>query len=259
MFVGHGSPMNAISDNRFTQEWAQVGQSFAPPSAILVVSAHWLSRGATFVTRDEQPRTIHDMSGFPEAIYQIQYPAPGDPQLANRLADQLSGELAGQVSGMPPRLTDRWGLDHGTWSVLVHLRPAADIPVLQLSINASLSFADHFSIARSLGKLRDEGVLILGSGNIVHNLRLRRPGAAPFDWAIEFDEKIAGNIQDGNYAAIAAIDRSDSLTRLAHPSLEHYLPLVYAVGAVRSDEAIHWFSEGFDKATLGMRSFISRA
>lgn len=249
VFVGHGSPMNAIEDNRWSRGFRELGQSLPKPRAVLSVSAHWFVPGS-FVTDNATPETIHDFGGFPQALFDVHYPAPGQPQLAARVRDLLVSHSAS--------LRSDWGLDHGTWSVLVHLLPDADVPVLQLSIDARLPPAQHIEIGTALAPLRDEGVLILGSGNITHNLRdafnnMRAGRTATATWAADFDRGVAdalGN-RDGKYLA-AALETANG--RNAHPSPDHYLPLLYTFGASRPEDALHFPTEGFDLGSLSMRS-----
>lgn len=249
VFVGHGSPMNAIEDNAWARSFRALGESLPTPRAVLAVSAHWFVPG-TYVTNNERPQTIHDFGGFPRALHEMVYPAPGDPELSKRVASLLAAH------GAAPRAD--WGLDHGTWSVLVHVRPAADIPVLQLSIDARLSPAQHITIGRALSPLRDEGVLILGSGNIVHNLRdaftnMRQGRTETPAWAAEFDARVARALveRDANHLG-AALD--GDVGRVSHPTPEHYLPLLYAFGASMDGDALDFPITGFDAGSLSMRS-----
>jgi 4,5-DOPA dioxygenase extradiol len=249
LFVGHGSPMNAIEENEWSRGFRALAKELPRPKAILSISAHWYTAG-TFTTGNEQPKTIHDFGGFPEELYRVQYPAPGDVALARR-AVLLVGE--GRASS-----SDGWGLDHGTWSVLVHLRPAADVPVVQLSVDERLSPAEHLAIGRALAPLRDEGVLVLGSGNVTHNLRhalgSMHTGAAETPaWARAFDDGVARALdgRDERWLTRALESREG---RLSHPTPDHYLPLLYAVGASTVDEKISYPVTGFDLGSLSMRS-----
>lgn len=253
LFVGHGSPMNAIEDNPFTRKLREVGEELRrdrPPTAILVVSAHWLTRG-TFATLNERPKTIHDFGGFPQALFDMQYPAPGAPDLARALMAQVP-----DVHG-----TDEWGLDHGTWTVLHHLFPAADVPVFQLSLDATKPLAWHFDFARQLQFLRERGVLIIGSGNVVHNLRQSMPkimadDPTPYDWAVEFDEWFKGNLLSGNYRTLTNYAQAGSSGPLAVPTLDHYLPTLYTVGLAGKHEPIRQLFEEVSYGGLGMRTFM---
>jgi 4,5-DOPA dioxygenase extradiol len=249
LFVGHGNPMNAIEDNRWSRAFRALGAALPAPRAILAVSAHWYGAG-THTTAAARPETIHDFYGFPDALSRVAYPAPGDPHLARRVAGLLADRAASP--------SDEWGLDHGTWSVLVHLRPAADVPVVQLSLDARLPAAEHLAIGRALAPLRDEGVLILGSGNLVHNLRhafsaMHQGERATPEWARAFDEEVARALerQDGD-ALVRALETETG--RLAHPTPDHYLPILYVAGASQPGEPVRFPIEGFDLASLSMRS-----
>lgn len=247
LFVGHGSPMNAIDDNAWSRAFRRLGQELPRPRAVLCVSAHWYGEG-TRITDNERPETIHDFGGFPEELQRLQYPAHGDVALARRVAELVPGA----------KLTGEWGLDHGTWSVLCHLRPAADCPVVQLSLDGRLSGAQHLELGRALRPLRDEGVLILGSGNIVHNLRdafgrMRRGDASTPDWASSFDADAERALlqHDGAFLARA---HEDARGRSAHPTPEHYLPLLYAAGAAAATDRVSFPVQGFDAGSLSMRA-----
>ncbi len=251
LFVGHGNPMNAVEDNVWSRGFRTLAGLLPKPRAILCVSAHWYVTG-TYVTGEERPETIHDFGGFPPELYAMRYPAAGDPALAKRIR-KLVGEDRAAVR------TD-WGLDHGTWSVLVHLRPGADVPVLQLSIDYRLSAAQHLEIGRALAPLREEGVLLMGSGNIVHNLRhaftaMHRGETATPDWAARFDADVAAALEqhDGGFLARAA---QGEAARLAHPTPDHYLPLLYAAGATDARDAVRFPVTGFDMASLSMRAVL---
>jgi 4,5-DOPA dioxygenase extradiol len=248
LFVGHGSPMNAISDNAWSRAWRTLGEMLPQPKAILSISAHWFVAG-TFLTSDERPRTIHDFGGFPRELYQVQYPAPGDAELARRVT-----KLLPEAS-----LRTDWGLDHGTWSVLHHMRPKADLPVVQLSIDVRRPPADHLALARALGPLRDEGVLIMGSGNITHNLRqfftdMQRGEMGTPDWARRFDDDVARAVEqhDGDFLARAV---ETDIGRKSHPTIDHYLPLVYAAGAADESDTVRFPITGFE-GSLSMRSAL---
>ncbi len=251
LFVGHGSPMNAIEDNVWSRGFGALAAALPRPKAILAISAHWFTPGI-FTTANERPETIHDFGGFPEELFRIRYPASGNPDLARRVV-----ELVGESRAA---LRSDWGLDHGTWSVLVHLRPAADVPVVQLSIDARLAAGDHLAIGRALAPLRDEGVLIMGSGNIVHNLRhaftaWRQGATATPDWARSFDEEIARAVAGRETSALVRALDSDA-GRLAHPTPDHYLPLLYATGASGPEDLVRFPITGFDMASLSMRSVV---
>lgn len=249
LFFGHGSPMNAVEKNSFTDFLSSSAKLFPRPKAILAVSAHWETRG-TKVLKVERPKTIHDFGGFPEALYQIQYPAPGSTAVAERASELLKKYEAQTVND--------WGLDHGTWSVLKYIYPDADIPVLQLSLNQNLSLKEHLELAQSLKPLRDEGVMILGSGNITHNLRLvdwRNTGKVA-DWAVEFDELIKTALLKRDIESLTSIGKNENLWKMAHPSLDHYLPLLYTVGASDEKEQAKFIFEGMQMGSLSMRSVM---
>jgi 4,5-DOPA dioxygenase extradiol len=255
LFVGHGSPMNAIDDNEYRRGWQALGAEFGRrlprPRLILCISAHWLTHG-WWVTAMRQPRTIHDFGGFPPELFAQQYPAPGHPAAALEISRAVTE---------PTLSLDQqdWGLDHGAWSVLKPMFPAADIPVIQLSMDYARPPGEHLAIGRQLVKLRERGVLVLGSGNIVHNLRAARAHAAPnqaYDWAAEFDGKIAERMERGDVAALADFHKLGSLAQLAHPTHDHYLPLLYAAGAAEADEAPRFFNLGYQAASISMRSAI---
>ena len=245
IFIGHGSPMNAIEDNDWSRAWRALGTRLSKPRAILCISAHWTSPGV-LLGAAKKPRTIHDFGGFPPALFQVQYPAPGDPELAARVASMLDPALA-------PQLDAGYGLDHGAWQVLVHLFPEADVPVVQLSLDLRRPGAQQFAIGRMLGALRDEGVLILASGNIVHNLGLlnfRNP--EPPAWATAFRDRVNSLIAAGDFTALANFeDLPDN--RLAIPTPEHYLPLLYALACARAGDSLELFNDDV-WSTLSMTS-----
>lgn len=235
LFVGHGSPMNAIEDNAFTRGWQEVTRAIAKPKAILCVSAHWETRGVG-VCSAAQPETIHDFGGFPQALFDVRYPASGDPALAQR--------VAAIVKSVQVHVTPQWGLDHGAWSVLRIMYPDADVPVVQLSLDSTQPGAFHLALGRELAPLRDEGVLIIGSGNIVHNLRLwnfRDP--APTDWAVRANALLRERIESGDVDALADWRKLGSDVALGIPTPEHYLPLLYALGARREGDAVRIFND----------------
>ncbi|MBS4730289.1 4,5-DOPA dioxygenase extradiol [Mycobacterium sp. SM1] len=246
VFVGHGNPMNAIEDNPYSAAWRRLAAALPHPRAILVVSAHWYGPGGR-VTTAEKPVTLHDFGGFPRALFEVSYPAPGSPELAGRVADMLAPTPIEPDTG--------WGLDHGTWSVLVQMYPAADIPVLQLGIDETLTPEQHFDIGYRLRRLREEGILILGSGNVVHNLRVyawdRRP-VAPFEWAVRFEAWLREAIMARRFDDVIAYERAGADAALAVPTPEHYLPLLYVLGTCAEDEPISLPVEGFDGGSLSM-------
>ncbi len=250
VFVGHGSPMNAVEKNSFTDSLVAFSTKFPKPAAILAISAHWETRG-TKVLKVEKPKTIHDFGGFPQALYQIQYPALGSLKVADRVID-VARPYEVQADAT-------WGLDHGTWSVLKYMYPNADIPVLQLSLNQNMTFEEHMKLAKELAPLRDEGVLILGSGNITHNLRkvVWDESAKPVDWAVEFDQLVKSAIINRNNDFLLGKEtKNKTLWSMAHPTLEHYLPLLYAYGASSESEKVQFLYEGMQLGTLSMRSLM---
>ncbi len=257
LFIGHGSPMNAISDNTYRRSWQALGEKFGSdwpePQLILCISAHWLTEG-WWLTGMAQPKTIHDFGGFPQELFDQQYPAPGDPEAAADISRAVR-----QRGSRPLGLDMDWGLDHGAWSVLKPMFPRADIPVLQLSMDYSRAPHEHYALAQQLKALRRQGVLIVGSGNVVHNLSQMQRGAAAeqaYDWALEFDHTIAGYVQQGRLDALPAFDKLGSLARMAHPTHEHLLPLLYAAGAVDAGEPVKFFNTSFQLASISMRSMV---
>ncbi len=247
-FVGHGNPMNALEDNRYTRAWREFGASMPTPRAVLVVSAHWYI-GSTLVTGMEAPRTIHDFYGFPPALFEVEYPAPGAPALAAEIAEVVSPRWVGVDH-------DGWGLDHGTWSVLVHLFPDADIPVVQLSVNGFEGYEEHFDLGARLAPLRREGVLILGSGNVVHNLALvdLASGERAFDWAVRFDEACTACMTQDPRSTVALAEHPDY--RLAVPTPDHFLPLAPIAGlAAAAGTPADVLVDGYLGGSLSMTSF----
>ncbi len=244
LFIGHGSPMNAITQNPFRDTWINLGKTLPRPNAILCISAHWQTNG-TQVCMAEKPETIHDFGGFPQELFAQQYPAPGAPDIAQMTCDFFAD---GTIT---PTLD--WGLDHGAWTILQSLFPLADVPVFQLSLAMDLSFSEHFSLARRLASLREKGVMVIGSGNIVHNLRLLNQ---KFDWAIEFDNYIKSALETNNEEALIHIERAGNAARLAVPTNEHYLPLLYIAAIRHVDDNMHFLTEAFDLGSLSMRSVI---
>lgn len=254
IFFGHGSPMVTLGDNRFTQAWRAWGDALrqrrAPPRAVVCVSAHWYTRG-TAVTAMTRPKTIHDFGGFPQALFDMQYPAPGDPALAARVRDLLA----------PTKvvLDEReWGFDHGTWTVLRHVFPDADIPVIQLSLDGTQPARFHYDLAKRLAPLRDEGVLVTGSGNVVHNLGMmkRNDEAAAFDWAQRFNGAITAALEQRDHDVLIELERLGEDARLAVPTAEHYLPLLYVAALHNADEAIRLETNEIVNGSLSMLSAI---
>lgn len=247
IFFGHGSPMNTLASNRYTEAWRKLGASVPRPKAILAISAHWVTRG-TAVTAMVKPRTIHDFGGFPQALYDIQYPAPGDPALAARVRELLAP--------LEVHLDQAWGLDHGTWSVLAHAFPDAGIPVVQLSMDGTKPARFHYDLGKQLAPLRGEGVLIVGSGNVVHNLMLMRrgDGAAAYDWSKRFNEQVRAALASGSHQVLIDFERLGEDARLSVPTPEHYLPLLYIAALQAPDEAIAFAVDGYEAGSLGMLS-----
>jgi 4,5-DOPA dioxygenase extradiol len=244
LFVGHGSPMNAIEDNAFSRTWRASGTALPPPRAILCISAHWQTPGPQ-VTAMSAPPTIHDFGGFPQALFNVRYPAPGSPQWAARIA---------QLDARAPIVADHaWGLDHGSWSVLCHMFPEADIPVLQLSLDTRKTPAEHYQFAKILAPLRDEGVLIMGSGNIVHNLRQIMWRDEAYDWALEIDQLVAQQIAAGNHAALIDYPHLHPKMLLAVPTVEHYLPLLYILALQEPQDSVRFFNETVTLGSMSMR------
>jgi 4,5-DOPA dioxygenase extradiol len=248
LFIGHGNPMNAIEPSRWSEAWERLGAALPRPRAVLAVSAHWYVPGAR-VTAGERPRTIHDFGGFPRPLYEVRYPAPGSPALADRVRALLAPA--------PVALDAGWGLDHGTWSPLVHLLPAADVPVVQLGLDELLSAEEHLALAAHLRPLRDEGVLVLGSGNVVHNLHAyawgRHP-VEPYDWAVRFESFLRERILARDLAAIAAYERQGKDGALSAPTPEHFLPLLYVLALADPGEPISFPVDGFDGGSVSMLS-----
>ncbi len=245
LFIGHGSPMNAIEENEFSRAWIEAGESLPHPKAVLCVSAHWETVG-TQVTAMEQPRTIDDFYGFPPELYAKNYPAPGSPKLARRVRDLVGPTKVQEDLG--------WGLDHGAWSVLCRLFPKADVPVIQLSLDRRKTPQEHFDLGRQLGELRNEEVLILGSGNIVHNLGIMVWEDTAFDWAVEFDARVKLWILNDDPDSVIQYSRQGHTAELAVNSAEHFKPLLYTLGAREPGEPVSFFA---DKVTMGSMSMRS--
>lgn len=250
LFIGHGSPMNAIEDNEFSQSWKKLGEKLPKPTAIVCISAHWETKG-TFVTAMPKPQTIHDFGGFPQALFDVQYPAPGNPELAKEIKSSISTTEIG--------MDEKWGLDHGTWSIIRPMYPKADIPVIQLSLDYTQAPAYHYQLAKQLNKLRRKGVLIVGSGNMVHNLgkiawnKMNEPEYG-FDWALEANNKMKEFILTENHQALINFKNQGKAFDLAIPTPEHYLPLLYILGLKENKEEINFFN---DKAVMGSLTMTS--
>lgn len=248
VFFGHGNPMNAVTQNSYTEAWRRIGEETLRPKAILAISAHWYVP-ETGVTVTTAPRTIHDFGGFPPELYQVQYPAPGDPALARRVQEVLAP--------LDVKLDNSWGLDHGTWSVLKHVYPAADIPVVQLSIDETKPASFHFEVGKKLAPLREEGVLIAGSGNIVHNLHAYAWGRHPrdpYDWAVRFEDAARDFMLAGEYKPLVNYDSLGPDAALSIPTPDHFLPLLYVLAARQRDESLRFPVEGVDGGSISMLS-----
>jgi len=249
MFIGHGNPMNAISENQYRDTWLQLGASLPKPQAVLCISAHWQTHG-TQVCSVEQPETIHDFGGFPQELFDQRYPAPGAPSVAKMICQTFAH---GKITP-----STEWGLDHGAWTILQSLFPQADVPVLQLSLDFYLNFRAHFDLAKQLAPLREQGIMLLGSGNIVHNLRILNLNGEKSDWAIAFDAYIKNALLAGEDEALLNIEQAGEAAKLAVPTPEHYLPLLYIAAARQADDNMRFLTESFDLGTLSMRSVIYR-
>lgn len=247
LFIGHGNPMNTFEDNDYTRAWRKLADDLPRPRAILAISAHWYA-DATAVTAMARPETIHDFGGFPQALFDYQYPAPGDPELAARVQTMLTPT---------PVIADhKWGLDHGTWSVLAQMYPEADIPVVQLAINAHATNEAHFELGRRLAPLRDEGVLVLGSGNVVHNLRAVRWGddSQPYPWATRLEKRVQDLASADDHKALIDYPSMDPEALLAIPTPDHYLPLLYVLGCRRQDDEVSFPVAGVEFGSASMLS-----
>jgi 4,5-DOPA dioxygenase extradiol len=251
LFLGHGNPMNAIEENEFVTGWRNIVKMFPKPAAILCISAHWETRG-TFVTAMEKPRTIHDFGGFPEALYAVQYPAPGSPQLANDTKEIITKTNIG--------LDDKWGLDHGCWSVVKHLFPKADIPVIEMSLDYEQTPQFHYDLAKELALLRKKGILIIGSGNMVHNLQMvsweNLNTEFGYDWAIEANERMKRFIIEGNHKALINYQSLGKVFDQAIPTPDHFLPLLYTLALKEDNESVSLFNDKLVGGSLSMTSFI---
>jgi 4,5-DOPA dioxygenase extradiol len=248
IFFGHGNPMNALLTNGYTEGWRRIGAQSPRPKAVLAISAHWYVPD-TAVTISAAPRTIHDFGGFPPELFRVQYPAPGDPGLARRVRQLLAP--------LPVTLDDAWGLDHGTWSVLVHAYPKADVPVVQLSLNESRPASFHFELGKKLAPLRDEGILIVGSGNLVHNLHAYAWGRhvpEPYDWAVEFEREARRLMLAGDSQPLVDYEKLGPPALLSIPTPDHYLPLLYVIATRQPGEPLTFPVEGVDGGSISMLS-----
>lgn len=246
LFFGHGNPMNAIQHNEYTEGWSAIGKAIPRPKAILAVSAHWYPP-ATLVTANERPRTIHDFGGFPRELFDVQYPAPGDPALARRVQELLRP--------VDVSLDEGWGLDHGTWSVLCHVFPEADVPIVQLSIDETQPARFHYDVGRRLAPLREEGVLVVGSGNLVHNLHTYGWGRhvpEPYDWAVRFETRARELMLERNHEPLIEYEQLGRDATLSAPTPDHYLPLLYVLGIQQEDESASFPVEGVDGGSVSM-------
>ena len=247
IFFGHGNPMNALADNVYTRGWRQICSAFPKPRAVLCISAHWYVP-FTAVTAMESPRTIHDFGGFPRELSEFQYPAPGSPDVAAEIRDLLGASV---------QLDQSWGLDHGAWGVLCHVFPDADVPVVQLSINRALATRDHYRLGRALAPLRERGILIVASGNLIHNLReyaWGESGVEPYDWAQRFETQAKAAMLDGNHQPLIDYQTLGRDAMLAAPTPEHYLPLLYVLGAQLPEDTVSFPAEGIDGGSISMLS-----
>lgn len=249
VFIGHGSPTVILSDNRYTRAWRQLAESLPRPKAIVVISAHWLTRGKTLVTAIQQPRTIHDFGRMDARLFEIEYPAPGSPDLAQRITQQVSHTRIA--------LDENWGLDHGAWCPLSVMYPHAEIPVIQLSMDYTQPPAEHYALAQQLAFLRNEGVLVLCSGNVVHNLRLMQPPEEHgFGWAKRFDQAVVDGITGNQSGLLIDYAGLGDDAALSIPTNEHYLPLLYALALVQPEDAVSYPVEGFAYGAISMRSVL---
>lgn len=246
LFLGHGNPMNAVTRTSWSEAWSAIGALVPRPRAVLCISAHWYVPGS-FVTAMREPRTIHDFEGFPEELYKVEYPAPGDPEIARRVQALLAP--------LPVRLDKSWGLDHGTWSVFRHVYPDASVPIVQLSIDRRQPAAFHFELGKKLAVLRDEGILVAGSGNLVHNLRhyaWGRPAPEPYDWAVRFESRARALIVAGDHESLIHYGNLGPDAQQSIPTPDHYLPLLYVLATRRDGDAVTFPSEGIEGGSLSM-------
>jgi len=245
VFIGHGSPMNTLEHNRYTDAWRALGRTLPRPRAIVAISAHWVTQG-TAVTAMDRPRTIHDFGGFPDELFAVQYPAPGEPALAARIRELLAPVAV--------HSDHHWGLDHGTWSILAHVYPDASIPVVQLSLDSGLEPRTHYELAKRLAPLRNDGVLIIGSGNVVHHLGMIRwaEDAPPYDWATHFNNRVRGWLRAGNPQPLIEYREQGRDAALSIPTPEHYLPLLYVLAQQQAGETVEELVDGIEYGSIGM-------
>ena len=248
VFVGHGSPMNAIEDNDYSRTWRSIADSIPKPEAIISISAHWFTKG-TKIMNEEEPKTIYDMYGFPSKLYEIVYNSPGSPRIAKTAKNLISRET---------EYDNSWGIDHGTWSVLVHMYPDRDIPVFQISVDADAPPETHYKIGKELGALRENGILLFATGNIVHNLRLVdwHKGSKGFDWAYEFDDYVNENIIDKNHNNILKYNEIGDVAKLAVPTPDHFYPLLYTLGASDEEDRVRVFNKSCELGSLTMTGYL---
>lgn len=247
LFIDHGSPMNAIDDNEYSKKWKEIALQFPKPEAIMCISAHWVTRGC-FVTSMQHPRTIYDFYGFPPELYKVTYPASGSPKLAETIINSIKSiKISSDTT---------WGLDHGTWSVLCRMYPNADIPIVQLSLNADLTPAEHFELGKELRFLRNSGILVMGSGNIVHNLGEINWGGTALGWAVEFDALVKQKIENRNFTDLINYQALGSTALRSIPTNEHYLPLLYVLATAEQDDNVSFFTESITMGSISMRSMI---
>ena len=248
VFAGHGSPIYAIEPNRYTAAWAALGKSLQRPDAILVISAHWVTRGV-WVTAMPKPKTIHDFGGFPQALFDIQYPAPGCPALADRIQELLDVPLVLEEN--------EWGIDHGAWSVLKYMYPNADVPVVQLSLDGSMSAREHYELAKQLRPLRDENILILSSGNVVHNLRTIhwQDGAEPYPWAKQFNDFFVSEVRAKHHDPLIDWQDFGEAAQLSIPTPEHYWPALYTLALQEKNEQVKIYVDGIEMSSISMLGF----
>ncbi|NLC96678.1 MAG: 4,5-DOPA dioxygenase extradiol [Erysipelotrichaceae bacterium] len=248
LFIGHGSPMNAIEDNKYTKQWKNIANKILKPKVILSISAHWYTHN-TRINNDEKLKTIYDMYGFPQELYEVKYDTIGSPKIA-----ELSKELILKKS----KFDNSWGIDHGTWSVLIHMYPNVDIPVFQISIDADAPAIEHYKIGKQLKSLRNQGVLLFSTGNIVHNLRLVDWNMSDkgYDWAYKFDDFVFDNIMNKNYEDIVNYKNQKDIARLAIPTPDHFYPLLYSLGAVDDDDKVSVYNKSCELGSLSMTSYL---